>query len=228
MRLTDVTKNQLTDICSTFMFEGMNSDDVLTILQDERVICQSYLKGETVFGPQQYSRSLAYILKGSAFISMETGSGENFPMRKIEEGGFFGVAALFNEETRYVTEISAAANMKIVFFRESLVEECIRNHADFAMNYVRFLGSRIRFLNRKISLLANTSSESSLIGYLLNAAGRFGEEFRLEVSYSQLARNLNMGRSSLYRALDDLEERNIIRRSGRNITLVNYEALKNS
>ena len=181
MKLTDVTKNQLADICSTFMFEGMNSDDVLSILQDERVICQSYLKGEIVFGPQQYSRSLAYILKGSASISMETGSGENFPMRKIEEGSFFGVAALFNEETRYVTEISASANMKIVFFRESLVEECIRNHADFAMNYVRFLGSRIRFLNRKISLLANTSSESSLIGYLLNAASRFGEEFRLEV-----------------------------------------------
>ena len=119
-------------------------------------------------------------------------------------------------------------SIQSVMSSSHLVEECIRNHADFAMNYVRFLGSRIRFLNRKISLLANTSSESSLIGYLLNAASRFGEEFRLEVSYSQLARNLNMGRSSLYRALDDLEERNIIRRSGRNITLVNYEALKNN
>ena len=226
MKLTDVTKNQLSTICSTFMFEGMDNDVVLAVLQDDRVVCRSYLKGETVFRPEQYSRSLAYILKGSASISMETGSKDVFPMRKIEEGSFFGVAALFNDETRYVTEISAARDMKIIFFRESLVEECIRNYSDFAMNYVRFLGSRIRFLNRKISLLANTSSESSLIGYLLNAASRFGEEFRLEVSYSQLAKNLNMGRSSLYRALDDLEERNIIRRSGRNITLVNYDALK--
>lgn len=228
MKLSDVTKNQLSDICSTFLFEGMSIDAVYGVLQDDRTVCQSYQKGETVFQPEQYSRSLAYIVKGSASISMETGSSESFPMRKIEEGSFFGVAALFNEETRYVTRISAAANMKIVLFRESLVEECIRNNADFAMNYVRFLGSRIRFLNRKISLLANSSSESSLIGYLLNAASRFGEEFRLEVSYSQLARNLNMGRSSLYRALDDLENRNIIRRSGRNITLVNYEALKNN
>lgn len=227
MKLTDVTRNQLSDICSTFMFKGMDNKTVLSILQDERVVCKSYLKGETVFGPEQYSRSLAYILKGSASISMETGRGDSFPMRKIDEGNFFGVAALFNDETRYVTEISAAMDMKIVFFRETLVEECIRKHADFAMNYVRFLGDRIRFLNRKISLLANTSSESSLTGYLLNAASRFGEEFRLEVSYSQLARNLNMSRSSLYRSLDDLESRNIISRSGRNITLVNYEALKN-
>ena len=94
------------------------------------------------------------------------------------------------------------------------------------MNYVRFLSDRIRFLNRKINLLANSSSENSLIGYLLNAAGRFGEEFRLEVSYTELARNLNIGRSSLYRAMDDLEEKNIIKRKGRNITLVNYDALK--
>ena len=227
MKLNSVTKNQLTQICSTFLFEKMDRDVILSILQDDRVVCQHYKRDEIVFEPEQYSRSLAYILKGSASISMETVKRDNFPMRKIEEGSFFGVAALFNEETKYVTEIKASKEMIVIFFRESLVEECIRKYEEFAMNYVRFLGSRIRFLNRKISLLANTSSQCSLIGYLLNAASRFGEEFRLEVSYAELAKALNMGRSSLYRALDELEGRNVIKRSGRNITLLNYEALKN-
>ena len=228
MKLNEVTKSQLKEICETFLFENMDSKTVRTILQDERVLCRNYAKGETVFKPEQYSKSLAYILKGSASISMMTANRDEFPMRRIEEGSFFGVAALFNEETRYVTEIRAVKNMKIIFFQETLIEQCIREHAEFAMNYVRFLGSRIRFLNRKISLLANSSSENSLIGYLTNAASRFGESFRLEVSYSQLARNLNMGRSSLYRALDDLENRGIIVRQGRNITLLNQEALKRS
>lgn len=227
MELNSVTRNQLAQICSTFLFENMDKDVILSILQDDRVLCQHYGRGETVFEPEQYSRSLAFILKGSASISMQTGKRDSFPMRKIEEGSFFGVAALFNDETRYVTQIKAAREMTVIFFRESLVEECIRKHEEFAMNYVRFLGSRIRFLNRKISLLANSSSQSSLIGYLLNAASRFGEEFRLEVSYAELAKNLNMGRSSLYRALDELEDKNIIKRSGRNITLLNYDALKN-
>ncbi|MBO4218964.1 MAG: Crp/Fnr family transcriptional regulator [Erysipelotrichaceae bacterium] len=228
MKLSEVTKNQLKEICGTFLFENIDRKTVESILRDERVVCQQYAKGETVFKPEQYSKSLAYILKGTASISMLTADRDEFPMRRIEEGSFFGVAALFNQETRYVTEIRAAKNLKIIFFKESLVEQSIRENEEFAMNYVRFLGSRIRFLNRKISLLANSSSENSLIGYLTNAASRFGETFRLEVSYTQLARNLNMGRSSLYRALDDLENRGIITRQGRNITLLNQEALKNS
>ncbi|MBQ6654864.1 MAG: Crp/Fnr family transcriptional regulator [Erysipelotrichaceae bacterium] len=228
MKLNEVTKNQLKEICETFLFENMEHKTVQSILQDERVLCRQYGKGETVFKPEQYSRSLAYILKGTATISMLMADRDEFPMRRIEEGSFFGVAALFNEETRYVTEIRAVKNMKIIFFKEEMVEQCIRENAEFAMNYVRFLGSRIRFLNRKISLLANSSSENSLIGYLANAASRFGETFRLDVSYTQLARNLNMGRSSLYRALDDLESRGIISRDGRNIMLLNQEALKNS
>ena len=149
-------------------------------------------------------------------------------MRRIDEGGFCGVAALFNDEPKYVSEIKAVKKLKVVFFQESLVEECIRKYDEFAMNYIRFLGNRIRFLNRKISLLANSSSQNSLIGYLTNAANRFGETFRLEVSYTELARNLNMGRSSLYRALEDLENRGLIRRQGRNITLIKQKELKNS
>ncbi|MBR2600392.1 MAG: Crp/Fnr family transcriptional regulator [Erysipelotrichaceae bacterium] len=226
MNLAGVTRKQLNQICSTFLFDGMKNSEILSILKDERAICTDYGKGEVIFRPQQYSRSLAYILKGAVSVSMQTGTRENFPMRKIEAGSFFGVAAMFNDDTPYVTEITAVKETRIIFFSEALVEQCIREHEVFAMNYVRFLSDRIRFLNRKINLLANSSSENSLIGYLLNAAGRFGEEFRLEVSYTELARNLNIGRSSLYRAMDDLEEKNIIRRKGRNIILVNYDALK--
>ncbi|MCR5067491.1 MAG: Crp/Fnr family transcriptional regulator [Erysipelotrichaceae bacterium] len=228
MKLNEVTKNQLKALCGTFMFENMDRKTVLAILQDERVSCRQYEKGETVFQPEEYCKSLAYLLKGSATISMQTADKNSFPMRRIDEDGFCGVAALFNDEPKYVSEIKAIKKLKVVFFQESLVEECIRKYDEFAMNYIRFLGNRIRFLNRKISLLANSSSQNSLIGYLTNAANRFGETFRLEVSYTELARNLNMGRSSLYRALEDLENRGLIRRQGRNITLIKQKLLKKS
>ncbi len=228
MLLKDLSRKQLIQISSTFLFENMEWKDVLDILKDERAVFQRYARQETVFEPRQYSRSLAYILKGTVEVSMNTGEENSFPMRRIEKGSFFGVAALFNKETDYVTKITAVSDVKIVFLREALVEQCIRSYPEFAMNYVRFLSGRIRFLNGKISLLVSTSSETSLTGYLLNAASRFGEQFRLEVSYSQLAKNLNMGRSSLYRALGDLEEKGIIIRKGRNITLANYQALKKS
>ena len=228
MLVKELSRKQLNQISTTFMFENMDQNSVLAILKDERTVLRRYGRGEKVFDPQQYNRSLAYILKGKATVTMQKDGQSSFPMRQLENGSFFGIAALFNRSEDYVSEITAATELKIVFFQEELVEECIRGYPEFAMNYVRFQSDRIHFLNRKINLLASTSSQNSLAGYLFNAASRFGEQFRLEVSYSQLAKNLNMGRSSLYRALDDLEERGIISRNGRNITLVNYHALKKS
>jgi len=47
-----------------------------------------------------------------------------------------------------------------------------------------------------------------------------------EVSISDIAVMLNMGRASLYRAFDKFESENIISRDGRTIRITNLEKLK--
>ena len=228
MLIKEISRKHLNQIIMASMFENMDHQKVMAILKDDRTVLRHYKRGETVFDPRQYNRCLAYIMKGKATVTLQKEGQNSLPMRRLDEGSFFGIAALFNSSDEYVSEITAVTDLNIILFDEDLIEECIRDYPNFAMNYVRFQSERIRFLNRKINLLASTSSHNSLTGYLLNAASRFGEKFRLEVSYSELAKYLNMGRSSLYRALDDLQERGVISRNGRNITLINYQALKKS
>ena len=218
MKLDILTRKQLEMIMHSAMFNGMNEGDVCAILQDEHTQCRSFHRSEVIYGLTDYSRALGYVLKGGVAAHNAMG----YLMNRMPEGSYFGVAALFNTEKHYVSEIRAEKESLIILIEEPLVEECISRYPCFAMNYIRFLGSRILFLNNRISLITSSSNTGRLMSYLLNAAGKQGEQLQLQVSYSQLSRSLNMGRSSLYRALDELESEGIIHREGKKIMLLNY------
>ena len=83
------------------------------------------------------------------------------------------------------------------------------------------LSQRIRFLNGKIDAFAAPSAREGLYRHLL-AVQREG---RAEIpgGYSRLARDLNMGRASLYRSLEGLEREGLIRREGRTVYLIQTE-----
>ncbi len=218
MKLDILTRKQLEMIMHSAMFDGLTERDVCLILQDDRTQCLSFSRDEVIYDLNDYSRALGFVLKGGVAAHNAMG----YLMNRMPEGSYFGVAALFNAENRYVSEIRAEKESQIILIGEPLVEECIGRYSRFAMNYIRFLGSRILFLNNRISLMTSSSNTGRLMSYLLNMADRQGEQLQLQVSYSQLSRSLNMGRSSLYRALDELENEGIIRREGKRITLLNY------
>ena len=93
----------------------------------------------------------------------------------------------------------------------------------FRENYIGFLGGRIRFLNRKIGYLTAGSAERRLALYLASLGPG---EVRLSIPFSALSELLDIGRASLYRALDRLEaDGQIVRHGGRSLTVVNPEAL---
>lgn len=218
MELDIFTKKQLDMISRSAMFAGLDEQQTAAILQDERCRLETFMKDEVIYDLEAYSRALGYVVKGGVAAHNAMG----YLMNRMPQGSYFGVAALFNAENRYVSEIRAEKESQILLIEESLVEQCITRYPVFAMNYIRFLSSRILFLNRRISLITSSSNTGRLLGYLLNAAERQGEQLQLQVSYSQLSRSLNMGRSSLYRALDELQSQGVITREGKKITLLNY------
>ena len=224
MKLDIMTNTQLEKIRKSELFSSMEEETVKEILSDERTSFRAYRKGETIFQPDVNDRCVGIVLSGMASATNEKG----YLMRRLPQGSVFGVAGLFTEEKRYVSEIRAVKDTKAVMFAESLIEACITAYPQFARNYIRFLTDRIRFLNNRISLITSSSNTGRLMSYLLNVAQKQGDSLQLEVSYSQLSRGLNMARSSLYRALDELEEEGVILREGRRIVLLDYRKTEQS
>ncbi len=202
----------------TEIFGTLSRQEMIRVMGDPRTFLASFHPDETVFEPERFMRCLGFVLSGRVGVRMS-----GYPMRTLAQESFFGAAALFGEEDRYVTEIRAQSETKILFFEGSLVEECIRSVPSFATGYTRFLSERIRFLNRKIRLLSGHDSQYSLTVYL---AEQTPNEKRIipVKSFAQLARTLNMSRSSLYRAMEELEKDGLIRKEGKGILLTDPEA----
>lgn len=213
-------RKRVKELQETKLFAGVEEDLVIKLLTDERTLYRTYRRGETVYRPAEFEKALAYIIKGTASVRMMN---SDFPMRTLNEGSFFGVATMFNDEKSYVSEIVCGKALQLVLFKEESIRELLDVSSIFRENYIRFLSDRIRYLNHKIAYLANSSRTSSLIEFL---GGQDRESFDLPMSYSKLARHLNMSRSSLYRGFDELEEKELIKREGRRITILDPAALR--
>ena len=104
-------------------------------------------------------------------------------------------------------------NAEVLFIGEELLLELFSKHPQIAVNYTRFLSERIRFLNGKLGLFTKNDAESRVYEFLRKNSAPCGE-VAYTGSMALLARNLGLGRTSLYRALDSLEHKHIITREG--------------
>ena len=68
------------------------------------------------------------------------------------------------------------------------------------------------------------SAEEKLVLWLLEQA-EFNNPIPMSVSYARLAEILDLGRSSLYRAMDALEAEGILRKEKKLLTILDMEAL---
>ena len=77
-------------------------------------------------------------------------------------------------------------------------------------------------MNLKIGYLTAGSAERRLALYLYSLGKR---EFRLTDSISALSELLDIGRASLYRAFDRLREDGFLQKDGRNLCLLDPDAM---
>ncbi len=172
---------------------------------------KEYQKGETVYTTSSFQNAVGLILSGTVVITTADGTAV---MNRLSAGDMFGAAALFGAEEKYVTTITAATSVSVIFVTQQQMTDWLYRYPVIAKNYICFLSDKIRFLNHKLSVLTAGSAEGRLYQYLLTHRGEDGS-VALPRSMVELAGVLNMGRSSLYRAKDALLAAGFLRRVGK-------------
>ena len=115
-----------------------------------------------------------------------------------------------------VGAVSAAEDAEICFITEETLVSLFEKHPVTAVNYIAFLSDRIRFLNKKLSVISCSDAENTVLKYLTLSADDNGYAV-IPVSMTELAKMLGLGRASLYRSLDVLEKRGSIIRENNKI-----------
>lgn len=177
-------------------------------------------KGETIYTQERFRRCLGVLLEGR--VKVDKGA---LAMSVLRAGDLFGAAALFSDGAGYPTTLTAQTDCRILLIPQEGIRRLIREDGGFAERYVTYLSGRIRFLTGRLGALSAVSAEGKLAQYLLNTCGEAGE---ITLSAAQLCRRIGVGRATLYRSFEELEEAGAIVREGKTIRVTDRERLKSA
>ena len=153
-------------------------------------------------------------------------------MRFVFPGEAVGVASLFatkEPRTRIVACSDSDASFLILTRSDFEILFSSDNGDIIRNNILSFLADRISFLNRRIACVTGGSAERKLSIFLVSAAEATSKlDFDIGMSMKSLAAALDIGRASLYRAVDSLVNEGIIERHGARITILDKERLISS
>lgn len=166
-------------------------------------------------------KELIVLLRGRAQIRSTDGE-RNVILRIPGPGEVIGAASLFLKQSPPISQVSALGKCTALLMDLSAVRSLLHGDNAFLEQYLAFLAGRVQFLNQKIRCFTAGSADRRLALWL---ASEEQDTLTLPASLSALAETLDIGRASLYRALDKLEAKGLIHREGREITLLSREKI---
>ena len=191
-----------------FLFENLTELPDLTKLPP----AVSYARGDSIYAPHDYPKALGVVLQGrTEAVSIQRTSAV---LSVFGQGAVFGAAALFGGDS-YVSQVRATTDCRVQFLPEQLLREWFVTYPQISLNYMAFLTDRVRFLNGKIAVFTCEGATGKLYNWLQRNAN---EEKKL--SMTRLAATLNIGRTSLYRAMDELEAKHLIVREDGKVRVI--------
>jgi len=178
---------------------------------------KSYERGEIIYDEERYSKALGIILKGSAQVKKG-----RVIMSRLEKGDVFGAITLYSESNYYVTQITSTGKSSVLFLSKGTVSEMMEKSSKIAENFIAYLSERIYFLNGRIEAFTAGSAGDKLREYLQkNAREVNGIKSFTPNSILELAKKLDLGRASLYRAIDELCTSGEIEKQGKTFYIHN-------
>jgi len=189
-------------LLKTALFKSLSSEQLQNLLVN-RGSLRDFTAGEILYDPHHFQRAIGIVLKGRLKVSTES----EVVLNQLNAGSMFGVAGLFLEREEYVTLIRALTPSQVFFLTADDLENLFKEEYLICQNYLRFLSQRIVFLNQRISSFVAPNPAEALYAFLTRLAiAAESDTFHLPMSKQEICRQLNISRTTLYRAWEQLEQ----------------------
>lgn len=225
----ETEKTIIEGFLKTPLFKECDISKAYRVLEEKANI-RTYSSGSTIMSNgkliekgKEASPSITYVHKGKCLISSISKS--RSVLRMAEEKELIGLASVFLGK-EIETKVVASGGKKVVALSldldglNALMKEDETN--SIRDNLFKMLANKVSFLNKKIATLTGGSSKKKLAMFLLSFEK---DEFNMGLSMSALSSMLDIGRSSLYRGMDELESKGIIKRNDDIITILDRDQL---
>ena len=212
-------------LSETFMFKNLTDNELKSIMNSlEFEICE-FEQNETIYSPDAFYKKVGFVITGECTVEKQKADGTSFPLNKLYRGDSFGILAVFSNEEHFPTLIKASKHTKVMFLGKESLISLIKQYPEISLSIISFMSSRIDFLNKKVATFSADSVEEKLAFFLLTEAKQT-ENAYFSLNLSKLAKTLNTGRASIYRAIDSLVKLSVIKFENKKIYISDLNGLE--
>ncbi|MFC1606918.1 Crp/Fnr family transcriptional regulator [Candidatus Latescibacterota bacterium] len=202
--------------------EAINNVTFVKKVQKDQVILLEEEEGDTLF----------IILQGKVKVSSYSESGKEVIFCILGSGDFFGDMSLLDGKPRSASVI-AVEDTEIQLIRRSDFFNIISEYPGIAMKLLGELASRIRKADDRIESLAILDVTGRVAGILIELAEQRGKISDKQVTiearptHQELANMVGTTRETVTRVMKQLELKDYIEVSGKDVTIINFDNFKN-
>ncbi len=186
--------------------------------------------GQVIFHLGDPGGLLYLISRGKVKISHATPEGQEVVLAILGPGDFFGELALLDDAPRSATAEALEATETWTLHREEFINY-LTDNTDFALHVLQTLARHIRRLNIQLADIFFLDLPGRLARTLLQLADQYGTYttdgtiINLSLTQTDLAEMTGATRVSINKALGRFRRAGWIRIAGRQVTLLDREAL---
>ncbi len=209
------------------IFNDLNNKDIIAM--SEKMVSRSYDKGQMILLEESMGETFFVITEGSVKITRLSDDGREVILAMLGEGDFFGEMSLLDGEGRSANVVSIEDSEVLTLSRNDFLD-ILQTYPKIAISLLEELARRLRKSDQQIESLSLSDVEHRIGMTLVRLSEELGKIKNGNVKipnlpYQQdIANMAGTSRETVSRTLSILEEKGLVVREGRNLTIFDYTA----
>ena len=211
------------------IFTDLTDSDLTKIASN--MVPRVYEKGQMILLEESMGETFFIITQGAVKVTRLSADGREVILAILGESDFFGEMSLLDGEGRSAN-IVANEDAKVLTLSRNDFLDCLESYPKIAIALLEELATRLRKSDQQIESLSLSDSEHRIGITLIRLAAELGTIKQGHVTVKNLpyqqdiANMAGTSRETVSRTLKLLEDKKLVRREKRNLTIYNYDAFR--
>lgn len=203
------------------LFDGVANVDLAPIFNCF-TLCETH-RDQTIIHRSDQEKSVYFILEGAFRATSFSENGRETIYRDMTVGEFFGEFAAIDQGPRTATIVSLSPG-RLLRQSQNHFLGMIEQHPTVAMNLLKQVTKRARYLANRVYELSTQRVEERLYAEMLRMAGYFAGEPKSIIDpfprHVEIAGTIGAQREAVTRILGSLVEKGVIQKMGRTVKIL--------
>lgn len=192
------------------LFQGLGHEDFTNIIEKVKLHFIKHRSGEVLIEEGEMCNQLLFLLKGEISVITRAEDPAITIIEQIEAPCLIEPYSLFGMSTRYISTYVAHGEVNTVSVSKALMMSELFNYDIFRLNYMNVISNRAQSLYLQLWEVPPRETQHKIAHYLsLHTERPYGKKV-VKVKMEDLARILDDTRLNVSRALNDLQEQNLV------------------